>query len=87
MIFLSFSLVNTTLGSATKQYCRANGSGVIRFSTLETPSSIGDAAVPMHVARQHYLVAPGALARPKGPDLKKKKKIEAIIIKILNEKD
>ena len=72
MIFLSFSLVTTNLSGATKQYCRANGSGVIRFPTSETPSSIGDAAVPMHVAQQRYFVAPGALARPKRSDLQKK---------------
>jgi len=35
-------------------------------------SSIGDATVPMHVARQRYFVVPGALARPKRSDLQKK---------------
>jgi hypothetical protein len=44
---------------------------------------MADVAAPMHVARQRYLVAPAALARPKGSNLKK---IGAMIIKIINKK-
>jgi len=47
---------------------------------------VADVAAPLHVAQQRYLVAPTALARPKGLD-PQQKKIGSIIIKILNKKD
>ena len=58
---------------------------MIEFSTSETPSNVADVAAPMHGARQCYLVAPTALARPKGSD--PQKILGAIIIKILNKND
>jgi len=45
---------------------------------------VADVAAPMHGARQCYLVAPTALARPKGSD--PQKFLGAIIIEILNKK-
>jgi hypothetical protein len=42
-----------------------------------------EVVVPMHVARQYYLVVPAALARQKGLDAQKK--IGVFIIKILNK--
>jgi hypothetical protein len=46
---------------------------------------VADVVAPMHVARQCYLVALVALARPKGSN--PQKKLEEIIIEILNKKD
>jgi hypothetical protein len=43
-----------------------------------------EVVVPMHVARQYYLVVPAALARQKGLDAQK---IGVFIIKILNKND
>jgi len=45
---------------------------------------VADVAAPMHVARQHYLVALMPLARPKGSN--PQKNLGAIIMKIFNKK-
>jgi hypothetical protein len=74
---------HATPGGATEQYCHARGSGVTVFSTSKTPSNVADVATLMPVARQRYLVAAAALARPK--ELNSQKKLGAIIIKILNK--
>jgi hypothetical protein len=55
--------------------------GVLAFFTSKTLSNVIDIVVPMHVARQCYLVT---LATKR---VKSAKKVETIIIEILNKKD
>jgi hypothetical protein len=39
---------------ATEQYCRANGSGAIRFSTSETLPNVAGVVAPMHIVQHRY---------------------------------
>jgi hypothetical protein len=73
---------HATPSDATEQYCHDSGSGVTAFFTSKMSSNVAYVATPIHVTRQHYLIAPAPLQ--KGQIRKKK---GAIIIKILNKND
>jgi hypothetical protein len=55
------------------QCCCANGSGAARISTWKSLSDVADRATPMHVARQHVLVAPQTLRAAKSVRFENKK--------------